>query len=136
MAKYYILSLAGFGDTLSLLTRIPNLQKEYPEHEIEFFLGGFGKAVQFSKEQIEREGYSAKIIKNLTYHSQLASTKEFLKKNVVKPGDMFMDASFCDEIFQNQEPPFRQYDMVFPFEYKTGVEIDDVVDKIKYIDNS
>ena len=119
--KYYILALQGFGDTLSLLTRMPNLQKEYPNHEIVFFLGGFGKAVEFSKEQIEREGYSAKIVKNLTFHSQLENTREFLKKSIVKPGDMFLDASFCDEIFANQEPPFRKYDMVFPYEYKTGV---------------
>ena len=64
--KYHLLALHGFGDTLSLLTRIPNLQKEYPDHEIVFWLGGFGKAVQFSKEQIEREGHTAKIVKNLT----------------------------------------------------------------------
>jgi len=126
MAKYHLLQLAGFGDTLSLLTRIPNLQKEYPEHEIVFWLGGFGAAVQFSKEQIEREGYSAKIVKNLTYHNQLENTRNFLKQNVVKPGDMFMDVSFCDEIFANQAPPFRKYDMVFPYEYKTGIDEADV----------
>ena len=121
--KYHLLALHGFGDTLSLLTRIPNLQKEYPDHEIVFWLGGFGKAVQFSKEQIEREGHTAKIVKNLTYHNQLENTRTFLKKSVVKSGDMFMDVSFCDEIFNNQSPPFHKYDMVFPFEYKTDVPI-------------
>jgi|TARA_R110000824_G_scaffold164685_10_gene341059 hypothetical protein len=136
MAKYVVLQLAGYGDTLSLLTRIPDLQKEYPEHEIVFFLGGFGKAVQFSKEQIEREGYSAKIVKNLTFHNQLENTRKFLKDNIVKPGDMFMDASFCDEIFANKEPPFRKYEMLYPYEYKTDVDRDDVVNKVKYVNNS
>jgi len=121
--KYHLLALCGFGDTLSFLTRMPKFQEAYPDHEFVFWLGGFGKAVQFSKDQIEREGYTAKVVSNLTYHNQLENTRQFLKKNVVKPGDMFMDASFCEEVFANKEPPFWQYEMQYPYEYKTGVEL-------------
>jgi hypothetical protein len=120
--KLVILQLAGFGDTLSLITRIPAMLEQHPDHQPVFYLGGFGKSPQFSKEQLEREGYEAHIIKNLNYHNQLPQIREFLKKSVVGENDLFMDASFCEEIFQNKEPDFYKYEMQFPYEYKTGTE--------------
>ena len=68
--KLVILQLAGFGDTLSLITRMPAMLESYPDHEPVFYLGGYGKSPHFSKEQLEREGFEAKLIKNLTFHNQ------------------------------------------------------------------
>ena len=87
--KLVILQLAGFGDTLSLITRMPALLRAHPDHEPIFYLGGFGKSPQFSKEQLEREGYEAKLIKNLTFHNQLPQMQDFLKTKVCKEGDIF-----------------------------------------------
>ena len=69
--KLVILQLAGVGDTLSLITRMPAMLKAHPDHEPVFYLGGFGKSPQFSKEALEREGYEAKLIRNLSFHNQL-----------------------------------------------------------------
>ena len=134
MKTFHILQLAGYGDTLSAITRLPALKEKYPDHKIKFWLGGFGKSPQFSKEQLEREGYDAALIKNLTFHNQLAAMRDFLKNKVVKPGDEFEDWSFCEEIFDNRKPNFAPYDMQFPFEYKTGEpteEAKEIVNQIK-----
>lgn len=122
MKKFIILQLAGFGDTLSAITRLPAVKEKYPEHEIVFYLGGYGKSVDFSKEQLEREGYKANIIKNLNFHNQLPEIRKLIKDNFVSDGDIFEDWSFCDEIFKNQEPPFYKFPMQFPYNYKTNVE--------------
>ncbi len=55
MKTFHILQLAGFGDTLSAITRLPALREKYPDYKIKFWLGGFGKSPIFSKEQLERE---------------------------------------------------------------------------------
>ena len=122
MKKFIILQLAGFGDTLSAITRLPAVKEKYPEHEIVFYLGGYGKSVDFSKEQLEREGYKANIIKNLNFHNQLPEIRKLIKDNFVSDGDIFEDWSFCDEIFRNEDPPFYKYEMKFPYNYKTNVE--------------
>lgn len=132
--KYVILSLAGFGDTLSLITRIPAMLKQHPNHQPVFYLGGYGASVKFSKEQLEREGYEANIIKNLSYHNQLPQMRDFIKSKVVGENDLFMDASFCEEIFQNQRPPFYEYEMQFPYEY--AHQIDKSSDYIKSVAES
>lgn len=124
MSKFIILHLAGFGDTLSAITRLPAVKEKYPEHEIVFYLGGYGKSVQFSKEQIQREGYKANIIKNFNFHNQIPSMKDFLIKNLIKDGDILEDWSFCDEIFKNKEPIFYQYEMQFPYQYKTSKQFE------------
>ena len=122
MKKFIILQLAGFGDTLSAITRLPAVKEKYPEHEIVFYLGGYGKSVDFSKEQLEREGYKTNIIKNLNFHNQLPEIRKLIKDNFVSDGDIFEDWSFCDEIFRNEEPPFYKYEMKFPYNYKTNAE--------------
>lgn len=127
MSKIHILQLAGFGDTLSAITRLPAVKEKHPDHEIVFWLGGFGKSVEFSKDQLEREGYQANIIKNLTFHNQLPQLREFIQSKVVQPGDIFQDWSFCDEIFNNKDPIFYQYPMQFPYVYKTM--LDEYADK-------
>ena len=73
MSKIILLQLAGFGDTLSLLSRVPNLIKKYPKHDVKFYFGGIGKSPIFSKEQAEREGYEATVIKGLNVHGQLSN---------------------------------------------------------------
>ena len=50
---------------------MPAMLKAYPNHDPIFYLGGYGKSPQFSKEQLEREGYEAKLIKNMTFHNQI-----------------------------------------------------------------
>ena len=120
--KLIVLQLAGFGDTLSLITRIPAMLEQHPDHQPVFYLGGFGKSPQFSKEQLEREGYEAHIIKNLIYHNQLPNIRDFLKKSVVGENDLFIDASFCEEIFQNKEPEFYKYEMKYPYEYRYHID--------------
>ena len=117
--KLVILQLAGFGDTLSLITRIPAMLEAHPNHEPVFYLGGFGKSPKFSKEQLEREGFQAKLIKNLTFHNQLPTIRDFLMSKVVKKGDIFIDTSFCEEIFDNRVPKFHEYLLQYPYEYKT-----------------
>ena len=132
--KLIILQLAGFGDTLSLITRMPALLKAHPDHEPIFYLGGFGKSPQFSKEQLAREGYEAKLIKNLTFHNQLPQMQDFLKTKVCKEGDIFLDVSFCEEIFDNRVPEFHKYPLQFPYEYKAGApteEVKSIVSQIK-----
>jgi len=114
----HILQIAGFGDTLSLITRLPSLKDKYSDYSIKIYLGGFGKAPLFSKQQLEREGYQASIIKNLTYHNQLSGMSEMIKQNFVKEGDLFFDASFCNEIFDNKSPWFCDFDMYLPYKYK------------------
>ena len=120
MKTFHILQLAGFGDTLSAITRLPAVKEEYPDYKIKFWLGGFGKSPIFSKQQLEREGYEAGLIKNLTFHNQLPSIRDFLMNKVVKEGDKLEDWSFCDEIFDNRKPIFSKYDLQYPYEYKTS----------------
>ena len=132
--KLVILQLAGFGDTLSLITRMPAMLEAYPKHEPIFYLGGYGKSPHFSKEQLEREGYEAKLIKNLTFHNQLTQMRDFLKTKVCKEGDIFLDVSFCEEIFDTRVPEFHKYPLQFPYEYKTGApteEVNSIVSQIK-----
>ena len=43
MKTFHILQLAGYGDTLSAITRLPALKEKYPNHKIKFCLDGFGK---------------------------------------------------------------------------------------------
>lgn len=133
MKTFHILQLAGYGDTLSAITRLPALKEKYPDHKIKFWLGGFGKSPQFSKEQLEREGYEAALIKNLTFHNQLAAMRDFLVNKVVKPGDEFEDWSFCEEIFENKKPHFAPYDMQFPYEYKTGEPTDEAKEVVRQV---
>ena len=115
--KLIILQLAGFGDTLSLITRMPAMLKAYPNHEPVFYLGGFGASPKFSKEQLEREGFEAKLIKNMSFHNQIPQMRDFLATKIAKPGDIIIDASFCEEIFSNQIPAFHKYEMQFPYKY-------------------
>ena len=123
MKTFHILQLAGFGDTLSAITRLPAVKEKYPDYKIKFWLGGFGKAPLFSKQQLEREGYEAGLIKNLTFHNQLPSIRDFLMSKVVKEGDKLEDWSFCEEIFDNRKPIFSKYDLQFPYEYKTNANL-------------
>ena len=118
--KLIILQLAGFGDTLSLITRMPAMLKAYPNHDPIFYLGGYGKSPQFSKEQLEREGYEAKLIKNMTFHNQIPQMRDFLVTKVAKKDDIVIDASFCEEIFDNRVPEFHKYELQFPYDYKVG----------------
>jgi hypothetical protein len=115
MNKIHILMLCGFGDTLSVITRIPDIENKYPDYSINFYLGGFGKSPQFSKEQLERElrhkESSVQVIDGLVYHNQLPAIKQFIKSNLVKDNDVFFDFSFCEEIFKNQDPPQMQFSM-------------------------
>ena len=120
MNTFHILQLAGYGDTLSAITRLPAVKEKYPDYKIKFWLGGYGKSPMFSKEQLEREGYEAALIKNLTFHNQLPQMRDFLLTNVVKPADIFEDWSFCEEIFDNRIPDFHKYKMQFPYAYKTN----------------
>ena len=99
MKTFHILQLAGFGDTLSAITRLPAVKEKYPNYKIKFSLGGFGKSPWFSKQQLEREGYEAALIKNLTFHNQLPQMRDFIMTKFVKEDDRFEDWSFCDEIF-------------------------------------
>lgn len=115
--KYIILMLCGFGDTLSAIARLPSAKKKYSEYKICFYLGGFGKSPEISKQQLELEGYEAKIINNLQYHNQLPQIREFLKNSVVRDGDIFEDWSFCEEIFNNQPAINWQYEMEIPYVY-------------------
>ena len=133
MKTFHILQLAGYGDTLSAITRLPALKEKYPDYKIKFWLGGFGKSPQFSKEQLEREGYEAALIKNLTFDNQLASMRDFLLNKVVKPDDKFEDWSFCEEIFDNKKPHFAPYDMQFPYEYKTGEPTEQAKDIVRQV---
>ena len=134
--KIYILQLAGFGDSLSLISRMPAILKAYPIHEPVFYLGGFGKSPVFSKEALEREGYTAKLIKNLTYHNQIPQMSDFIKEKVCKAGDLFMDVSFCSEIFNNEVPEFHKHEMQFPFEYKTGEPSEELKNFAEHIKNN
>ena len=118
--------LAGFGDALSAMTRLPAVKDEYPAYKTKFWLGGFGKSPIFSKEQLEREGYEAGLIKNLTYHNQLPSIRDFLMSKVVKEGDKLEDWSFCSEIFANRKPIFSKYDLQYPCTLYTSDAADDL----------
>ena len=126
MKTFHILQLAGYGDTLSAITRLPAVKEKYPDYKIKFWLGGFGKAPLFSKQQLEREGYEASLIKNLTFHNQLPQMRDFIVTKFVKEGDRFEDWSFCDEIFNNKKPIFLQYEMQYPYEYKTSEPSDEL----------
>ncbi len=145
--KLYITFLAGFGDCLSLICLLPSIRKTYPNHEIVFYIGGFGRSPILCKEQLEAEKYAdasgmwktneVKIINNLTYHSQLPQIKEFLRKSVLKEGDLLLDASFCEEIFNNQEPWFWQHEMKWPYNYanlELGQYSSETVNKTDEID--
>jgi glycosyltransferase involved in cell wall biosynthesis len=121
--KFHILALCGFGDILSAITRLPAVKEQYPEHEIVFWLGGVGKSVEFSKQQLEREGYSANIVNNLNFHNQLNPIRELIRTKIVEPGDEFQDWSFCDEIFNNEEPLFYHFPMQLPYQYESGYQI-------------
>ena len=134
MKTFHILQLAGFGDTLSAITRLPALREKYPDYKIKFWLGGFGKSPIFSKEQLEREGCEAALIKNLTFHNQLPQMRDFITSKMIKDGDKFEDWSFCEEIFDNRKPVFSQYEMQFPYEYKVNPpseELKDLINNIK-----
>ena len=136
MKTFHILQLAGFGDTLSAITRLPAVKEEYPDYKIKFWLGGFGKSPIFSKEQLEREGYEAGLIKNLTYHNQLPSMRDFLMNKVMKEGDKFEDWSFCEEIFDNRKPIFSKYDLQYPYEYKTSEPSEELKSFAEHIKNN
>ena len=134
MKTFHILQLAGYGDTLSAITRLPALREKYPDYKIKFWLGGFGKSPIFSKEQLEREGCEAALIKNLTFHNQLPQMRDFITGKMVKDGDKFEDWSFCEEIFDNRKPIFSQYEMQFPYEYKVSepsAELKTLINNIK-----
>ena len=126
MKTFHILQLAGFGDTLSAITRLPAVKEKYPDYKIKFWLGGFGKSPLFSKQQLEREGYEAALIKNLTFHNQLPQMRDFIVTKFVKEGDRFEDWSFCDEIFNNKKPIFSQYELQYPYEYKISEPSDEL----------
>ena len=126
MKTFHILQLAGFGDTLSAITRLPDIKRRYPDYKIKFWLGGFGKSPLFSKQQLEREGYEAGLIKNLTFHNQLPTIRDFLMSKVVKEGDKIEDWSFCEEIFDNRKPIFSKYDLQYPYVYKTQEPSDEL----------
>jgi len=119
MSKFIILQLAGFGDTLSAIARLPAVKEKYPNHEIVFYIGGYGSSVTFSKDQLQREGYKVNIIKNFNFHNQINNMMSFLKEKIYKEGDILEDWSFCDDIFNGREPSFYQYKMQFPYKYKT-----------------
>ena len=136
MKTFHILQLAGFGDTLSAITRLPAVKEKYPDYKIKFWLGGFGKAPLFSKQQLEREGYEAGLIKNLTFHNQLPSIRDFLMSKVVKEGDKLEDWSFCEEIFDNRKPIFSKYDLQFPYEYNTGEPSEELKSFAEHIKNN
>ena len=133
--KLIILQLAGFGDTLSLITRMPAMLKAYPNHEPVFYLGGFGASPKFSKEQLEREGFEAKLIKNMTFHNQIPQMRDFLATKIAKTGDIIIDASFCEEIFSNQIPAFHKYEMQFPYKYaiEPSADAKELVSQIKKV---
>ena len=135
MKTFHILQLAGYGDTLSAITRLPALREIYPDYKIKFWLGGFGKSPTFSKEQLEREGCEASLIKNFTFHNQIPQMREFITSKMVKDGDEFQDWSFCEEIFDNKQPIFSQYEMQFPYEYKTSDPTEDLISFSKEIKN-
>lgn len=122
MKTLNLLHLAGVGDALSLISRMPNIQKAYSDFKIKVWCGGFGKSPQFCKEAFEREGYEATIIKNLVFHNQLAGIEQFIKEKMMKDGDEFMNVSFCQEIFLNQKPPFIKYPMNSYHSYVTNCE--------------
>ena len=136
MKTFHILQLAGFGDTLSAITRLPAVKEEYPDYKIKFWLGGFGKSPIFSKEQLSREGYEAGLIKNLTFHNQLPSIRDFLMSKVVKEGDKLEDWSFCSEIFDNRKPVFSKYDLQYPYEYKTKEPSEELKSFAEHIKNN
>ena len=96
MKTFHILQLAGFGDTLSAITRLPAVKEKYPNYKIKFWLGGFGKSPLFSKQQLEREGYEAALIKNLTFHNQLPQMRDFIMTKFVKDGDRIKTVAFGD----------------------------------------
>ena len=136
MKTFHILQLAGFGDTLSAITRLPAVKEEYPDYKIKFWLGGFGKSPIFSKQQLEREGYESGLIKNLTFHNQLPSMRDFLMNKVVKAGDKLEDWSFCDEIFDNRKPIFSKYDLQYPYVYKTSEPSEELKSFAEHIKNN
>ena len=99
-------------------------------------MGGFGKSPLFSKQQLEREGYEAGLIKNLTFHNQLPSIRDFLMTKVVKEGDKLEDWSFCDEIFDNRKSIFSKYDLQYPYEYKTSEPSEELKSFAEHIKNN
>ncbi len=120
MNKIVILHMAGYGDFLSFLTRCKSIKEKHSDHEIVFYFGGWGKSPILCKEQATREGYKSSVIKNFTNHSQVEYFKEWLKKSILKDGDMLIDACFCAEIFNNETPSFiSNYDMEDFYKYKT-----------------
>ena len=121
---FFIHALCGIGDITSHLARLPSVEKIYPKHKIVFLLGGYGKSPKLSKEMIERQGYAATTIKNYVYHNQHQKMEDFINKTYVKTerSDVYEDWSFCKEIFQNDDPPFYKYPLVFPYEYKTNTD--------------
>jgi hypothetical protein len=123
MNTFHILALCGIGDILSHITRFPAVNVKYPDHKIKMWIGGFGRSPQFMKEIVELENdlhdnIEVSLIKNLTFHNQLPEMRKFLNDNVVHPGDILEDWSFCEEIFQNKEPIFMQYEMTDGFDYE------------------
>lgn len=119
MSKTFnILQLAGFGDTLSAIARLDSVKEEYPDYKIKFWLGGFGKAPEFSKKILEKEGYEATIIKNFSFHNQITQTKKLISEKLLNDGDILEDWSFCEEIFKNQNPVFYKYDFDDFYDYQ------------------
>jgi len=127
MKTLHILSVAGIGDNISNVARLTAVYKEHGDIAVKFWLGGYGKSPQFSKELIDRvaekHGFNLKaaVVKNLTVHGQIPDIIKFIKSSPVVYGDddMFEDWSFCNEIFNNQEIPQSRYDIADGFDYSS-----------------
>ena len=52
----------------------------------------------------------------------------FIQKTYVKDsrGDAYESWSFCREIFDNEKPPFLEYEMAFPYTYNTNTKTTDI----------
>jgi len=123
MKTIHIMQCAGLGDTFSLLARMPALRDAYPGCDIKFYLGGHGRIPSLSKQQIENNGYEAIVVKNFSYHNQIANVEKAIRASI-KKDDIFIEASFCKEIFANEKPEFWNYDLAFPFDYTIREETD------------
>jgi len=125
---FIINALCGLGDMVSHLSRIPDLEKQFPNHTPLFLIGGYGKSPKLMKDLCDRQEVSSSIIKNYNFHNQHDKMEEFIIKNYVKEsrGDIYESWSFCKEIFKNSEPPFYRFQMPDRYDYKTNVSIDQI----------
>lgn len=132
---FFINALCGLGDIVSHLTRIPAVEKRYPNHTVVFLLGGFGGSPRLMKEMVERQGYLALIIKNYSRHHQHDNMEKVIKKSYVKEsrGDLYETWSFCKEIFNNEEPSFLSYEMAFPYTYNTATKSSDIIEFHRFV---